>query len=347
MERRIACPGSVSVDNKDIPSDYSDEGTLAHNISADLLKALTSSHAYSKNVPDEMLAYIRIYTDYIKSLKGERHIEIEVILNFISNDIGGTADCIVKDWPTRLHVSDLKYGKGKLIEPVGNAQLATYGLGALERFGDDYKEIWLTIVQPRIEHKDGPIRHWKTTPEALQKTWYPKIKKAYEKSISHPNLFKPGNHCMWCSGAHECVKAQKESNAIIKASEKGITADNKKLAKLLESETMIREYLKLAKLEAFKRLKQGEKIPGFKLVRNFGNTTWISQTKAEKQFNDSDNAWKRVLKTPNQLKKLAFSSNLITKLSHRPDEGLIVVPDTDKRQAYLGAADDFDDEVSL
>lgn len=351
MERRIACPGSAHVDNKDIESsEAAREGDRAHEEAAKIL----SGNITPKRLLDlEIKHDIKIYLDYILSLSDEyvvnhnRYVEIEVFLDAISDEIYGTSDCIVSNWPNTLHVIDLKYGKGKLVEVDNNAQLATYGLGALERFGTDFDEVWLTIIQPRAEHKDGPIRTWKTTPAELHETWHTKIQKAYQKAIDKPHLFKPGNHCMWCSGARECVEAKKKTNSIERRSrkEEKITADNKKLAQLLNQEQMVLQYFNLAKQEAFSRLLKGEKISGFKLVKSFGRTTWIDETRAKTGFVD-DEAFTRKLKTPTQLKKLGYDENEIDALSHRPEKGLILVPDTDKRPAHRSAADDFDDDIS-
>lgn len=343
MERRIACPGSAYIDNKDKSTPYAEEGTKAHEESRTWL----SEKPFGTDLGKPQYE-IETYVEYAIGLPGIRHIETRVALSSISEEIYGTADCIIDDWPNKIHVIDLKYGAGKIVEAEDNAQLATYACGALERFGDDYEEVWITIVQPRIEHKDGPIRTWKTTPAELRKTWYPKIKKAYEKAIAKPNLFKEGTHCMWCSGAMECPGAQKQSKAIAKKFKKSepITADNKKLAKLLNSEKMILEYLNQAKQEAFERLRKGQKIPGFKLVRNFGNTTWRSKAEAEKTFRERESAWdfEPKLLTPGKLKKIY--PDVVESLTHRPDKGLALVPESDKRQEYRGAIDDFDDEVS-
>jgi hypothetical protein len=336
MERRIACPGSAQIDNKDKSSPYAEEGTKAHEEAAEILQ--------SAKIPEKSKYQILEYVDYVFGLRGERHIETKVAINSISEEIRGTADCIVDNWPHVLHVLDLKYGAGKIVEVENNAQLATYACGALERFSEDYEEIWITIVQPRIEHKNGPVRTWKITPAEL-KNWYAKIKSAYERAIAKP-IFKEGAHCMWCTGAMECPAAQKQSKAIVKNSEKPIPANNKKLAKLLNSERMILEYLSQAKQEAFSRLHAGQEIPGFKLVRNFGNTTWRSKAEAEKAFMGYAGAWERKLKAIGALKKILPESE-IDGLIHRPDKGLALVPESDKRQPYRGAADDFKDEISF
>jgi hypothetical protein len=352
MYRRIACPGSAHIDNKDTPSISADEGTAAHAEAADVLRGTDFLHDL-KNIK---LKYdIRPYIDYIRSLEGTLLlIESKVILGSISNEIYGTADCIVIDWTGVLHIIDLKYGIRNVIEPTDNAQLATYGLGALEKFQEDFDEIWLTIVQPRIPHKEGVARSWKTTSENLKKVWHKKIKKAYELALEKPKLYRDGDHCKWCSGAMECTKAQNQTNTIIRAQKKGVTfsADNKKLGRILSSEQMVLEYFNLAKTEAFRRLQAGNEIPGFKIVQSVGNTTWLeseeevikdlglSPTINPTAFNPSK------LRTPKQLKEAGYSIDKIDALTHRPKKGLILVSEKDKRPQYRKAYDDFDDELS-
>lgn len=342
MHRRIACPGSAHIDNRDEPSKYADEGTLAHNFAANIL---LGKSFLSEKISDEMKEAVKIYVDYINSYNEDTNIETKVTINSISDEISGTTDCIILDeWLSILHVIDLKYGAGKIVEPHDNAQLITYALGALETYSDEWDKIWITIVQPRIEHKNGPIRVWETTPKELKKIWHPKIKKAYETAIAKPNLFKPGDHCVWCSGAFQCPRAKKQTKAIEKASNKNeiVTADNKKLAKLLLSEQMVLEYFSKAKLEAFNRLRGTQKIPGFKLVRNFGNITWKSKAEAEYMFRTVCDAWERKLFAPGKLKKLYPEK--VDALTHQLDRGLILVSESDKREEYKGAASDFEEE---
>lgn len=342
MERRIACPGSAHIDNKDVPSKYAEEGTKAHEEAAEILQS------NPVEIPKKLKYQIHDYLVYVLNLRGKRYIETRIALNSISEEIYGTIDYAITDWPDILHIGDLKYGAGKIVEVYNNAQLATYACGALERFGEDYKEVWITIVQPRIEHKDGLIRTWKTTPVELKKIWYPKIKRMYLKATKHPNLFKPGHHCRYpfpCTGIQKCVEQNKFDKAIVKQSEKlKIPENDKKLSKLLNMEILILEYFNQVKLEAFNRLREGQKIPGFKLVRNFGNTTWKSKSEAEKAFKGYQDVWEKKLWSIGKLKKMF--PEFVDSLTYRPDKGLALVPESDKREAYRGAIDDFDDEMS-
>jgi hypothetical protein len=333
------------VDNKEgSQSEEAAEGTRAH-VEAEKIAPLG-------HIPDKLEYEIEEYLNHIWSLEGEYYFEDEVRLASISDEIYGTADCIVVDrWDSKLYIVDLKYGANVLVEVAGNAQLATYGLGALEKFGDNFDEIHLTIVQPRINHKDGPVRTWKTTPKNLRKIWYPKIKKAFETAIAKPKLFREGNHCKWCSGCWECTKATNTTAAIERAQRKGekISKENKKLAKILCQEQMVLEYFNTVKAMAWGALIQGETIPGFKLVKSFSrNRIWkIHPQDLVSEFDLGDDAYTQKIKSPAQMEKSKIlTKEQIAEHVYHPYKGLKMVPEDDKRPAHRSAIKDFDDEVS-
>jgi hypothetical protein len=337
----MICPGSAHVDNKDTESsEAAAEGNRAHAESASLL--IPKGEWF---IPENLKYEIRPYLEYIFSLEGNIYVETEVTLSSVSDEIYGTADCIVEDtWEGMIHVIDLKYGIHNLVEAPNNPQLATYGLAALDRFGSNYDEIWLTIVQPRMSHKDGVVRTWKTTPTELRKTWLPKIKKAYNTAITKPKFYREGNHCMWCSGAWECTKA---TNTVVNTErsqrkEAPVSSDSKKLAKILNQEQMVLQYFNTAKQMAFKKLVKGEAVPGFKLVKSFArNRKWKDENKLVVMFDLSavEDAFNSKLKSPAQMEKSKIlSDEQIAAHVHHPYQGLKMVPEDDKRTAYQSAA---------
>ena len=62
----------------------------------------------------------------------------------------GTADCVVVGGED-LHIIDLKYGQGVLVDARENTQLMLYGLGALSLLDGiyDIENVSLHIYQPR------------------------------------------------------------------------------------------------------------------------------------------------------------------------------------------------------
>lgn len=346
MYRRIPCPGSAHIDNKDTKqSEAAAEGTAAHEYSTEFL-----APDMPRSVPDNLKYDVGPYLDYVFSLDGEIYIETEVTLSSVSDEIYGTADCVIDDmWGGVLHIIELKYGIRNLVEAPNNPQLVTYGLAALDRFGANYDEIWLTIVQPRMAHKDGVVRTWKTTPTKLRKTWLPKIRKAFETAIAKPKLYREGNHCKWCTGVWECTKA---TNTVANAERSqrkdiAVSSDNKKIAKILNQEQMVLQYFNTVKQMAFERLTKGEGIPGFKLVKSFARSRkWKNEGELVDKFDLSvnDDAYNSKLKSPAQMEK----SGVLTKEEiaanvHHPYQGLRMVSEDDIRRAYRNAAEVFND----
>lgn len=188
--RFINCPGSVpyeaSLPAEDRSSDAANEGTAAHElaswclemerepsdmlgrvvnivaeIAADRFLAEGTPHKDNTNlwpVTDEMVQGVKIYVDYVRSLDGELSIEERLDISHIHPDCWGTGDALIyKD--KHLHVIDLKYGRGVVVEVENNSQLTLYASGAARRYSNrGVEKVTMTIVQPRADHHRGPVR---------------------------------------------------------------------------------------------------------------------------------------------------------------------------------------------
>lgn len=268
-----------------------------------------------------------------------------------SFDVEGTADCLILDWPTELHVIDFKYGAGISVDVEENLQLLIYAIGALG-IESDFDKVTLTIVQPRDKFGNY-IKTWTITQQELTNKWVKKLEKAHSTCINKPSSYKIGDWCRWCKGASAgiCTKVNRTAKGLAKTKkDTRVPVEVKKLSKLLQSEKAVLEYFNRAKMEAFNRLQRGESIPGYKLVQSFGNITWKDKFEAEKVAltYGLDFTYNQKFKTPNQLKKAFdnefFDTDWIDEHTHRPSKGLVLVPDTDKRTEYASAKKDFEDE---
>ncbi len=180
----------------------------------------------------------------------------------------------------------------------------------------------------------------------------PKIRKAIKTAETQTKTYIPGDWCRWCAGASDCSVTQSTIKSITKP-KSTVPTDTIQLIKILDSEVAILEYLNQAKTEVFNRLHRGEEIPGYKLVRSFGHSKWTCEQAVVKILDENEIQYQAYtmtkIKSPNQMKKLLVKSypkkldNLIT----RPDKGLVLVPETDKREAYKPATQDFDDDLGL
>ena len=175
--RWVNCPGSVIMCEAmpaEEDSAASAEGTLAHTVAANALRA-DATFAPSD---DEMFEAVGVYLEAVRAAAArdmdahEMHIEERVSAPHIHSDNWGTPDA----WSfnrakMRLDVFDLKYGRG-IVEVFENWQLLNYASAIVHELdiptADTLLSVNLHIVQPRAYHRDGPVRSWSLSGEALR-----------------------------------------------------------------------------------------------------------------------------------------------------------------------------------
>ena len=194
-------------------SEAAREGTAAHALAEHKLKRalrMRSKRPVSNYDSDEMEECTDAYRDYVmeqvaiaRQICSDPIILIEQKLDFSCYvpDGFGTGDCIIIS-DDRLHIIDLKYGMGILVEAEDNPQMKLYALGALQIYDAlyDINEVSMTIFQPRREN----VSTW-TIPIADLKEWAekelkPKAKMAFEGQ----GEYVPGEWCTFCRAAVRC-----------------------------------------------------------------------------------------------------------------------------------------------
>ena len=145
--RWLHCPPSAKLTAgvTEAPSEAALQGTAAHALAEHKLRRALkqqSKHPVSKYEDDEMNAYTNDYVSYVleqyeqaKQDTPDTAIYIEQHLDFSHVVPGGfgTGDCLIVADGT-LHVIDLKYGLGVLVEAEWNPQMMLYSLCALVLF---------------------------------------------------------------------------------------------------------------------------------------------------------------------------------------------------------------------
>ena len=152
---------------------------------------MRSTRPVSKYDSDEMEMYTDGYLEFVlEAIEEARQdcpdpkVLIEQRLDFSCYvpDGFGTGDClIVAD--KLLHIIDLKYGQGVLVNAEENPQMMLYALGALRIFDClyDIETVSMTIYQPRRENVStwvisvAELRDW------AEKTLKPKAKKLHHR----------------------------------------------------------------------------------------------------------------------------------------------------------------------
>lgn len=374
-ERFMECPGSVGLSTgleNDEDDTFSRPGTVAHALAAHCLR--TGDEPWSKigctaddndelhefvrdtdgvHVDKEMADAIQRYIDDIdfnhpKAYRnqGNTWIERRFHCPSIHPLFYGTSDFVHIDDDGTVHVWDLKYGAGILVEPEDNAQLMYYAAGVLDEldiWGLDHVSGWerkvvLHIHQPRIEwHADGVHRIWETSVgdivEWLDNTLLP----AMERALTSDVVKAGKKHCRFCPvlgyKCPEMLRIEKELATMIAA---------KPAEKYTPQEAgRFRELMGIAKLQdkavnkvIFGYLSAGKDVPGTKLSKAKSDREWREGAEEAIKKKLGKSAYTEPsLKSPAQIEKLAGGEALATTWAFKPDRGMTVADATDHRPA--------------
>jgi hypothetical protein len=221
---------------------YADEGTRAHEYAQWRLAQRGIGKCDAVNEMNALFENnLGVYLDYVESLAKQTDlyaVEKRVSLARLwENDeqkppevMFGTSDfvALVPHTDTALgvvlHVVDLKFGAGVAVDPKDNSQGLYYALGTYLTLPENIMPpdaIRITIVQPRAQHPDGPIRHWDiATVDMLD--WAYSVLKPTVELIAENDKTKlsivEGKHCRWCPAASgNCPEKRKTKATLAKA----------------------------------------------------------------------------------------------------------------------------------
>lgn len=198
MGRIINCPASVkaslNVDPRD-DDEWNIEGTIAHE-KLELWLSLGVP-------PTDGILYEHLEHAFEYALELERDgfvVEFERQVRY-NERIWGTAD-IIGIRRRAVRIGDYKHGY-RLVEHINCAQTATYGVCAQVEFDTKFSDVELTIIQPRIPHRDGPVRRWVTDGAMLE--WHEQEMLSAVRRVDSDNPeFHAGKHCKFCPLEGNC-----------------------------------------------------------------------------------------------------------------------------------------------
>jgi hypothetical protein len=298
---------------------------------------------YEFVITEEMASAVDDYLFTIDSIDRYGYIETRIEHSSVPG-FGGTVDYFTES-TDRVHVADFKYGAGVPVDVVENEQLACYGLLAIDKFrGGEISDVTLTIVQPRAEHPDGPIRSWVASKEylesLLERIYYVATHKGERALVA-------GKHCRWCPGKADCKELYQltVTSAKDEFAEPGMTPEL--AASIMSKADSIRSYLDAVEKWAHGQLDKGVNVPGYKLVNSFGHRRFRYDEatilrKLRRKGLGKKQVYKSVMLSPTQLEKVV-AKDVLAPLVERPHLGTTVVPETDKREAVkrLTVSDEF------
>jgi len=169
---------------------------------------------------DDYAAFILEAMAELRKAGADPTVMIETRLDFSDwvPDGFGTGDCIIIGGDT-LHIVDLKYGAGVLVEAEGNSQMMLYALGALQQFGClyDIKKVLMTIFQPRREN----ISTAELSVEMLMEWANNFVRPKAQLAFAGEGEYLPGEWCLFCRAADKC-RARAEANLKVAREEFGL-----------------------------------------------------------------------------------------------------------------------------
>lgn len=214
-KRRLECPPSLLLEEQfpDEESPFAAEGSAGHVMAEYLINKYLKKRTkrpVSDYYSDELLEAVDDYVEYnITQIEQARKdcdepfigVELKVSLAHRIEGCFGTADMVVVD-SHKIHIIDLKLGKGVVVDAEQNVQLMIYGLGVLDMLGFLYEidTVELTIVQPRIEH----FSTWEISAGELLAWGKDVLEPGAAKALSGEGEFKAGDHCRFCKARFTC-----------------------------------------------------------------------------------------------------------------------------------------------
>lgn len=348
--RWLECPGSLDL-TKDIPSRtsvYAEEGTQAHELlAAMLLNDEDDDLAGWEDAPKEMRIAVNECWAFIDGLVPVEPHSYGVEEQFTSERIeglGGTIDywCITDN---TLHVVDFKYGAGVRVHAKHNTQLMCY-LTLLREQWPKAERFFGHIVQPRIVH--GGVDSHEFGREELDR-FTQRITEATDPAAKE--TFKAGSHCRFCPALSSCNHLHKETIALAREEfPEALEPEHiERLREILALKPAIKALLTEVPNRLLEQLKMGRDVRGYKAVKSLGNTSWHYSDEETMRILARRKLGKRIvteakLKSPTQLKRDGYAEQ-IEDLTHRPERGVQIVPETDRREAinYLRPEQEFSD----
>ena len=361
--RWLSCNPSARLEQEfeDRTSSAAAEGTAAHAwCEYKLQKALglpIEEPPKSEYDSPEMDAHTDAYVAFVLEVLEEANqtcadpqilIEQRLDLTSYIPEAFGTGDCIIVA-DSNIHIIDMKYGQGVLVEAEDNSQMMLYALGALRLYDFlyDIQTVSMTIFQPRREN----VSTW-TIPVAELLEWASTtLKENADRAFKGEGEFVAGPHCQFCKAAVRC-RARAEANlrlAQYEFARPPLLTDEEIediLGQIPDLEKWCNEIAAYAQDAA---VNHGKHWNGFKLVesrttRRYTNENAVIAAVTEAGYDPFEKKILGLTAMQKALGKTKFDT-LLGHLIEKPKGKPTLVPVTDKRPAITttGARHDFNE----
>ncbi len=359
-KRYMNCTPALKLEQQfeDEQSPYAEEGSAGHALAEHLIKKhlkKRSKRPVSDYYTDELVEAVDEYVGYcigqIEAAKQECSdpvFEVERRTDISRHIEGcfGTADMVIVT-DHKIHVIDLKLGKGVMVDAEHNEQLMIYGLGILDFYEIlyDIETVALTIVQPRLEH----LSTWEISVEDLKKWGKEELEPKARMALAGEGEFRAGDHCRFCKARFTCRARAEEylKLARMEFAEPALLSDDEIAEVLLKADTLKKwaeEIYAYAQNEAVVNHRQW---PGFKLVLGKSNRKYTDENEAAEAAKKAGytDIYKTSLIGITDMEKLMGKkkfSEILGSLVYKPEGKVTLVPESDKREAVKTATAEAD-----
>ena len=374
-KRWLGCPGSVKL-SEHYPngsSIYADEGTIAHGMAEGMISKddklvqkyeVEAAKCYGEH-PElngtflEMKMILQPYVDYVfeeyaaqvhedgaAQLMTEERVDLT---EYIPGGFG-TSDVVILR-QGRLHIIDLKYGKGVSVSAEDNPQLKLYALGTLARFDMlyDIEDVVMTIYQPRLDNVSTDTIKAKD----LYAWGEEVIKPGAQLALSEDAPVHAGDWCQFCPARYDCKERARDAMELQKYLGQMVLSPEE-IAEILGKIDRLTKFAEDIKDSALTKALDGEEIPGWKVVEGRSIRKYVgSEEEIVRQCEgagyDQALLYERKLLTITNMEKLMGKKQCAEDLGayvEKPEGKPTLAPESDKRPAITNnsAAEDFADE---
>lgn len=374
-KRWLGCPGSVKL-SEHYPngsSIYADEGTIAHGMAEGMIgkddklvqKYEVEAAKFYGEHPElngtflEMKMILQPYVDYVfeeyaaqvhedgaAQLMTEERVDLT---EYIPGGFG-TSDVVILR-QGRLHIIDLKYGKGVSVSAEDNPQLKLYALGTLARFDMlyDIEDVVMTIYQPRLDNVSTDTIKAKD----LYAWGEEVIKPGAQLALSEDAPVHAGDWCQFCPARYDCKERARDAMELQKYLGQMVLSPEE-IAEILGKIDRLTKFAEDIKDSALTKALDGEEIPGWKVVEGRSIRKYVgSEEEIVRQCEgagyDPALLYERKLLTITNMEKLMGKKQFAEVLGayvEKPEGKPTLAPESDKRPAITNnsAAEDFADE---
>jgi len=283
-KRVMACPGSVKLVQQMPPkpsSKYADEGTLLHDVIADILTTDRRPESYLGTVYEDITLDLDLFDtklrpalDALDEIDPDKEMEyaVEQVVGFGTALPGvfGSADLIGR-LGDRAIVLDWKFGSGVAVDVEENAQAMFYAAAAMRTPETAWAfqgatEIECIIVQPPY------VKRWLTTPARIA-SFERELVLAVRGAMLPDAPLASGDHCRWCAAKPVCPLM---TGAVDRALKNKLHAiDAAQIGVYLKQAELLEAWISGVNELAYQMLDEGLSVPGYKLVPKRSTRKWI------------------------------------------------------------------------